>query len=111
MIAVVMEERCCDTKSWQGTVGAKLAGTLYINLAHDGETFERGIDELVAHLQRCREVSARAEHTPRPRTKTLLVVGECGDGKSTLINALRDEYLSIAPDMGAAARGVTSLGE
>jgi len=37
----------------------------------------------------------------------LLVVGEVGDGKSTLINALRDEERSSCAEAGKAARGVT----
>jgi len=41
------------------------------------------------------------------KAKRLLVVGEVGDGKSTLINALRDEKKSTEASAGKAARGVT----
>eukprot|EP00966_Prymnesium_polylepis_P079175 1835017-Prymnesium_polylepis.3 len=40
-------------------------------------------------------------------THTLLVVGECGDGKSTLVNAFRDPELSVVAEAGKTARGVT----
>jgi GTP-binding protein EngB required for normal cell division len=36
-----------------------------------------------------------------------LVIGECGDGKSTLINSLRDTQRSEVPKQGKNARGVT----
>ena len=45
---------------------------------------------------------------PTLPTRRLLVVGEVGDGKSTLINALRDPALSRTPaDAGRGARGIT----
>lgn len=37
----------------------------------------------------------------------VLVVGECGDGKSTMINALRDVYQSQPAQSGLDPRGVT----
>ena len=39
--------------------------------------------------------------------KIFLVVGECGDGKSTLINGLRDKDRSGEPTSGLCSRGVT----
>lgn len=39
--------------------------------------------------------------------KIFLVVGECGDGKSTSINALRDPLRSGEPKAGLCSRGVT----
>ena len=39
--------------------------------------------------------------------KRLLVIGEVGDGKSTLVNALRDPTKGSAADVGKRARGVT----
>ena len=45
---------------------------------------------------------------PTLPTRRLLVVGEVGDGKSTLINALRDPALSHSKaDAGRGARGIT----
>ena len=41
------------------------------------------------------------------RTRTILVVGECGDGKSSLVNALRDPSCTQEAKAGKAARGVT----
>ena len=37
----------------------------------------------------------------------LLVVGKCGDGKTTLVNALRDPQVGTAGKTGKVARGVT----
>jgi len=54
---------------------------------------------LVAHE------APEAEVSRRP--KVLLVVGECGDGKSTLVNALRDPERSGEAAAGLCSRGVT----
>ena len=43
--------------------------------------------------------------TAEPRV--LLIIGECGDGKSTLVNALRDPARSEKAEAGMATRGVT----
>ncbi|CAE7560959.1 unnamed protein product [Symbiodinium natans] len=47
------------------------------------------------------EPACESEH------KVLLVVGECGDGKSTLINALRDPKRSGLAEAGLHSRGIT----
>lgn len=41
------------------------------------------------------------------RPINVLVVGECGDGKSTLIDGLRDKSITDPPRVGKDARGVT----
>jgi len=45
--------------------------------------------------------------TMATKRKLCLVVGECGDGKSTLINALRDPDRSGEASAGLKSRGVT----
>ena len=48
------------------------------------------------------------ERLEKPRAYRLLVVGECGDGKSTLVNALRDPSRGEPKaKVAKAARGVT----
>ena len=44
---------------------------------------------------------------PPPSSCVLLIIGECGDGKSTLVNALRDPARSEGAKAGLATRGVT----
>jgi len=39
--------------------------------------------------------------------RRLLVIGEVGDGKSTLVSALRDPAVSPVPETGKRARGIT----
>ena len=51
-------------------------------------------------------VAALKEQLDKP--KVILVIGECGDGKSTLVNALRDETLDVQEcKSGLATGGVT----
>ena len=52
------------------------------------------------------QVLEAAEHPP-PSACVLLIIGECGDGKSTLVNALRDPARSEEAKAGLATRGVT----
>eukprot|EP00900_Chrysochromulina_parva_P020942 jgi/Chrpa1/3481/Chrysochromulina_OHIO_Genome00014330-RA len=52
------------------------------------------------------QVLETAEHPP-PSACALLIIGECGDGKSTLVNALRDPARSEEAKAGLATRGVT----
>ena len=52
-------------------------------------------------------IAAERRRAAAARPKRLLVIGEVGDGKSTLINALRDPARSEAAKAGRAARGLT----
>ena len=56
--------------------------------------------------QKVIQVLETAEHPP-PSACVLLIIGECGDGKSTLVNALRDPARSEEAKWGKATRGVT----
>ena len=56
--------------------------------------------------QKVIQVLETAEHPP-PSACVLLIIGECGDGKSTLVNALRDPARSEEAKWGMATRGVT----
>lgn len=100
MLPVVLEARCRDPGTWpEGSVRGKLAGKLYVDLSFepDKPQFEAGLarlhDSIVQFL----------DEAP----KTILVVGECGDGKSTLINNLRDPLRSSEAATGRVADGVT----
>eukprot|EP00930_Biecheleria_cincta_P037018 TRINITY_DN25382_c0_g1_i2.p1 TRINITY_DN25382_c0_g1~~TRINITY_DN25382_c0_g1_i2.p1 ORF type:complete len:658 (-),score=114.80 TRINITY_DN25382_c0_g1_i2:245-2218(-) len=53
------------------------------------------------------ESSMVAPSTDTRKPRILLVVGECGDGKSTLVNALRDPERSGVAESGLKSRGVT----
>ena len=44
---------------------------------------------------------------PSKPTRRLLVIGEVGDGKSTLVGALRDPAQSPVPESGKRPRGIT----
>ena len=44
---------------------------------------------------------------PSKPTRRLLVIGEVGDGKSTLVAALRDPAQAAAPETGKHPRGIT----
>ena len=52
MISVVMEPRCRSPGDWpNGTVRGKLGPKLYVDLADDGASFDRGIERLIAELR------------------------------------------------------------
>jgi hypothetical protein len=52
MIAVVMEPRCRDPRSWpNGTVKGKLAPKLYVDLADDGVAFDEGVQRLITEVR------------------------------------------------------------
>ena len=52
MIAVVMEPGCLDTSQWEGPVGGKLGGHLYINLSSDdGFDWLRSLDRLATEVR------------------------------------------------------------
>ena len=51
MVAVVMEPSCRNTNEWSGTVGGKLGGLLYTDLADDGQVFENNLQRLVMEIQ------------------------------------------------------------
>ena len=49
MVAVVMEEECADSRTWQGAVGMRLASTLYQNLSGDDAQYEAGVTSLCSY--------------------------------------------------------------
>lgn len=50
MISIVMERGCRNPSAWEGTVGGKLGGKLYIDLSEDGEKFDAGITRLIEEI-------------------------------------------------------------
>ena len=54
LIAVVMEQGCHDTASWNGVVGMRLGSSLYIDLAdcEGSEKFERGMHMLEREIRK-----------------------------------------------------------
>jgi hypothetical protein len=64
------------------------------------------LEKLKRRNQHVIQVLETAEHPP-PSACALLIIGECGDGKSTLVNALRDPARSEEAKAGLATRGVT----
>ena len=67
------------------------------------------LEDLEHYLERmaARNGSSKLGESSARRAFTLLVVGECGDGKSTLVNALRDPAKSTEAHAGKSPRGVT----
>ena len=58
--------------------------------------------------KRCRLCPCRADSSAlQHEEKIFLIIGECGDGKSTLINGLRDRRISGEAKTGLLANGVT----
>jgi len=66
MIAVVMEPSLRDPRQWEGVVGGKLGGKLYVDLADDGAQFERGIERLLAEMRAVLAEDAGGRQSPAP---------------------------------------------
>ena len=63
MIAVVMEPGCLNTATWDGPVGGKLGGTLYVCLASD-EAFDEGMRRLIKEIRTLWLGTARRARRP-----------------------------------------------
>jgi hypothetical protein len=52
MVPVVMEPRCRNVSDWQGVVGGKLGGRLYIDFTSDEPaTFDTAVASLIEELK------------------------------------------------------------
>lgn len=63
MLVAVMEPRCKDITTWGLTaVGVKLGDKVYADLTDDGDVFDEGIRQVVAHVRRSTDArEAQAE--------------------------------------------------
>jgi len=55
MIAVVMEDRCCNTSKWDGPVGLHLGGELYYTFRKDSDMRQCAKDVATEIRRRLRE--------------------------------------------------------
>ena len=51
MIACVMEKECRNPNDWEGVVGGKLGGLLYIDLSDDATFLDKVRDELAVEMR------------------------------------------------------------
>ena len=81
---------------------------LHQNRAAFGAHLERYLQKALPDLVKG-YVGPVLDVDPNLPIRRLLVIGEVGDGKSTLINALRDPARSVEAKHGLATRGITKL--
>eukprot|EP00290_Baffinella_frigidus_P005559 CAMPEP_0180116170 /NCGR_PEP_ID=MMETSP0986-20121125/218_1 /TAXON_ID=697907 /ORGANISM="non described non described, Strain CCMP2293" /LENGTH=292 /DNA_ID=CAMNT_0022054911 /DNA_START=199 /DNA_END=1077 /DNA_ORIENTATION=- len=115
IIVLVMEPRCRTTADWDGVVGGKLGGKLFIDLSQDGPAFEDGINRLVKEIRRAasRPPSATsAGPHPSPSTSPPLLVPSRPKAITRQLKSLTvDEVCTLLAnlDMGKHVEGFRAL--
>ena len=92
---------------WQRSLIACMVGALlYVNRTAFGQHVDRYVQRALPDLVKL-YFGPVLDVNPDLPIRRLLVVGEVGDGKSVMINALRDPARSSPATSGRAARGIT----
>jgi len=105
MIVVVMEKGCRNTKEWTGAVGAKLGGTLYIDLSEDGDAFDAKVKQLSVEI---RDVVGSADIDDKINDElSAASTTSCKSQGEEAAAALRELSLGEAVESGQVPAAVT----